>query len=234
MDITIYDHDKDNNLIVKDICFRYTFRENIPCEIYVYDIPEKMLDHLRKIAANELIVGGIMPIKKEIPIKDLKGHYVVLMGDEPAELLSAVSPGFRPSGLLLKPVGREVMEQLLEELSVELNDEKEKEDNFSFQVSSQEYIMPLHKILYFESRNKKIILRTKAQEIEFYDTLDRLSNELGENFIRIHKSFIVNLNNISMIHFSNRTVHFDDGTFIPLSRTCKAALAEEWNRRKGV
>ena len=75
-------------------------------------------------------------------------------------------------------------------------------------------------------------MRTKEQEIEFYDTLDRLTGELGGDYIRVHKSFIVNLNNVSMIHFANRTVHFTDGTFVPLSRTYKAALAEEWNRRK--
>lgn len=231
MDITIYDHDEKNNQIVKEICFRYTFRENIPCEIYLYDLLPKLLAHLKGVAANELLVVGIRPLKKELSPGDLGDHYLILMGDSPSELLCAVSPGLRPSGLLLKPVEKERMEELLSELMEELRKRKEDEDLFSFHIKSQEYILPRSKILYFESRNKKIILRTQAQEMEFYDTLDQLSQRLGDDFIRVHKSFIVNMNKVTMIHSSNRTVHFSDGSFVPISRTYKAELMEEWKRR---
>ena len=103
---------------------------------------------------------------------------------------------------------------------------------FSLKIRSQEYVLPQSKILFFESRNKKIVLRTSTQEIEFYDTLEHLQSVLNKDFIRIHKSFLVNISLVTMVHFSNMMVHFNGGVFVPVSRTYIAVLSEKWKQRK--
>ena len=107
-----------------------------------------------------------------------------------------------------------------------------RENMFSLKIRSQEYVLPQSKILFFESRNKKIVLRTSTQEIEFYDTLEHLQSVLNKDFIRIHKSFLVNISLVTMVHFSNMMVHFNGGVFVPVSRTYKAVLSEKWKQRK--
>ena len=233
MDIVIYDADTEHNRLIKDMCFRFTFQENMECEIHVFEAAGEVRQYMEQSQIKKLVMAGL-PVLKENKRTDIfDGHFVVLMGDSPVELMQAVTPGFRPYGLLLKPVAKELLEQLLFEMKEECEVEKKDEEMFFFKIKSQEYLVPKNRILFLESRSKKIVLRTDAQEIEFYDTLDHLSEELGTDFVRVHKSFLVNLSSVSMIHFSNKTVHFPDGTFVPVSRGCKETLEEEWKKRKG-
>lgn len=143
-----------------------------------------------------------------------------------------MSPSFRPAGLLVKPVKKEKLEHLLSEVWKEYKKAQTRENMFSLKIRSQEYVLPQSKILFFESRNKKIVLRTSTQEIEFYDTLEHLQSVLNKDFIRIHKSFLVNISLVTMVHFSNMMVHFNGGVFVPVSRTYKAVLSEKWKQRK--
>lgn len=126
----------------------------------------------------------------------------------------------------------EKLEHLLSEVWKEYKKAQTRENMFSLKIRSQEYVLPQSKILFFESRNKKIVLRTSTQEIEFYDTLEHLQSVLNKDFIRIHKSFLVNISLVTMVHFSNMMVHFNGGVFVPVSRTYKAVLSEKWKQRK--
>ena len=56
------------------------------------------------------------------------------MGETPVELMQAVSPSFRPSGLLMKPVEKEALEQLLREFILTGKEEKEEDSSFLFQL----------------------------------------------------------------------------------------------------
>ncbi len=232
MDIVIYDRDQKHNKDLEDLCFRYAFRENIDCEIVVIEVPMEMINHLKETELSEVIMAGIRMADDQFRnLNRADRHYIVLMGETPMELMQAVSPSFRPSGLLIKPVDRDSLEQLLREFILAKKEEKETEASFVFQVHSQEYRISLNDIFYFESRNKKIYVRTRHQEFSFYDTLEQLAERLGENFVRVHKSFLVNLSKVTMIHFANRTVHFPDETFVPISRTYKSNLSRIWKER---
>lgn len=232
MDVVIFDKDKENNNIVKNICFRYSFKQNIEWEIYVFEFEKEMKEYMEYSQFVKLILAGIECLKKDINWKKWKNNYIVLMGKSSAELVKYVSPGFRPAGLLLKPVKKEIVEELLYEIQQDCQEGKKEDDYFYFKIKSQEYMILKDNILFFESRNRKIILRSDKQEIEFYDTLERLENEFKPSFVRVHKSFLVNFSKISMIHFSYKTIHFTDGTYIPFSRTYKERLEIMWEKRK--
>ena len=181
---------------------------------------------------NELENSRQLSQKQADQLEKLKEQFVLVMGHTPEELLNLVSPSFRPAGLLVKPVKKEKLEHLLSEVWKEYKKAQTRENMFSLKIRSQEYVLPQSKILFFESRNKKIVLRTSTQEIEFYDTLEHLQSVLNKDFIRIHKSFLVNISLVTMVHFSNMMVHFNGGVFVPVSRTYKAVLSEKWKQRK--
>jgi DNA-binding LytR/AlgR family response regulator len=99
---------------------------------------------------------------------------------------------------------------------------------FRFTIQASSYSIAANQILFFEAANKKVRLRTKAQEFEFYDSLNSLEERLPPKFIRIHKSFIVNSERIINVDFVGMLVYFDDGSSAMISRTRKAALKDSW------
>ena len=87
-------------------------------------------------------------------------------------------------------------------------------------------IIGYRRINYFESREKKVFLCTDSEEFGFYDTLDELEKTLSEDFIRIHRSFLVNRQKIASVFISQGRVLLTDGSEVPLSRSYKPMLRD--------
>ena len=71
-------------------------------------------------------------------------------------------------------------------------------------------------IYYAESMTRKIHLYFKDQEIEYYEKMDELEKLLQGEFVRCHKSYLVNLRYVSRV--DGKKVTLIDGTEIPISR----------------
>ena len=67
---------------------------------------------------------------------------------------------------------------------------------------------------------------TKKTEFSFYDTLDNLTQTLPEQFIRCHKSFIVNKRFITCLSVSRGEIELEDGIILPLSRSYKQLVKD--------
>ena len=79
-------------------------------------------------------------------------------------------------------------------------------------------------ISFFEARNKKIYLNTGIKEYGFYDTMEHLEKELGDPFIRCHRSFLVNRGKIEKTVLAKNMLTLKDGYEIPVSRTYRTAM----------
>ncbi len=68
-------------------------------------------------------------------------------------------------------------------------------------------------IFFFETSGNihKVILHGKDRQIEFSGTIKELADTLGDNFVRCHRSFLVNKNNIKEVDVKNRMIHFTNG-----------------------
>ena len=68
-------------------------------------------------------------------------------------------------------------------------------------------------IFFFETSGNihKVILHAKDRQIEFISTIKELANTLDGNFVRCHRSFLVNKNNIKEIDAKNRIIYFTNG-----------------------
>ena len=68
-------------------------------------------------------------------------------------------------------------------------------------------------ILFFETSGNihKLILHAKDRQIEFSGTMKELSGTLGSDFVRCHRSFLVNKKNIREADAKNRIVYFTNG-----------------------
>lgn len=68
-------------------------------------------------------------------------------------------------------------------------------------------------IFFFETSINihKVILHAKDRQIEFLGTIKELANSLDDNFVRCHRSFLVNKSNIKEVDAKNRIIHFTNG-----------------------
>lgn len=74
----------------------------------------------------------------------------------------------------------------------------------------------LKDICYIESSNKKVIIHTKDSVIQGYGKMENYENELGENFYRCHRGYLVNMENITA--YCTDTIQVLNGDRILLAR----------------
>ena len=98
---------------------------------------------------------------------------------------------------LVKPVdeGRfaDVFRRAAEKLSVL---EKQRQRTLLVQYAGSSRVIPLENIRYVESRGHKLLLHLKEGTVEYYGKIGELEQELGGQFARIHKGYLVNLRHV--------------------------------------
>lgn len=81
-------------------------------------------------------------------------------------------------------------------------------------------------ILFFETSGNihKVILHAKDRQIEFCGTIKELANALGGDFVRCHRSFLVNKKNIKEADMKHRIIYFANGETCLMSTRMMKAL----------
>ena len=161
--------------------------------------------------------------------KSNKEMFIIILSDPGISPMIYIRPTILAGSLLLRPLDpKRVRDTMAEALRDYLRRLGSGESTGSFQVYTGEgrLLLPLRQILYFESRNKTIYVNTGVREYSFYDTLDHIGEQLGESFVRCHRSFLVAKNRIKKVRLSENTIVLDSDYEIPLSRSCKTAVKE--------
>lgn len=95
-----------------------------------------------------------------------------------------------------------------------------KEDSFFFVKSSgQQHKINFDDILFVESIKDYVNIKTEKQEYIVLDTLKSLENQLPENFIRVHRSYILNKLHIKSV--DSRMIILDNSLEIPIGESYK-------------
>lgn len=227
----IYISESDDNCFeqLKSICIGYLIQKNYEASVYRYaDVPVES-------AAIYMLIFNDDTEKVSMTVRNInKGSYIIVLIDSMEKITKAVTPGIAPSGVIIKPWRIDDVNTVLDEVYndfLRLNS-SDSLGNFVFRVKAKDYSIPYERILFFESRNKKIIIRTELQEIEFYGTLDSILEETPDCFIKIHKSFVINFIRLATADFGKMTVEFDEGTIVYMSRTYKAELKKRLDLRR--
>lgn len=90
---------------------------------------------------------------------------------------------------------------------------------YTIEAGGRKISIDYDEILFFETSSNihKVILHAKDRQIEFSGTLKVLANTLGGAFVRCHRSFLVNKNNIKEVDAKNRIIYFANGETCLLS-----------------
>lgn len=164
-----------------------------------------------------------------------KEAYLMVIASSEISPMSYMKPSIKAASLLLRPVSDDKMQEVLNEFLVDYIEKKEEEDPenvFSIETKGEVQYISYSKIYYFEARKRKLYLRTLTEEYPFVDTMDHLEQVLGEQFIRCHRSFIVNSRKIVGIALSDHIIRLTDELDVPLSRGYRSNIDKIIKSRK--
>jgi two-component system response regulator AlgR len=105
---------------------------------------------------------------------------------------------------LLKPIRKERLDTALQKASpvsrkqlTEVNkasDQKAVRSHISVHMRGRITLIPVHDIIYFIADNKYVTVRTAGEQHLIEESLVSLEEEFSEQFLRIHRSSLVNTN----------------------------------------
>lgn len=92
------------------------------------------------------------------------------------------------------------------------SESKKEEQRIKLKVNNQIRIFPMKEIMFFETTEvpHKINLHLTNSTVELYETLNNLEKQ-SEAFVRVHKSYLINKENIQAISRKNREVMMTNG-----------------------
>lgn len=105
----------------------------------------------------------------------------------------------------------------LTKVLADIREELQGEESFCFQVKGETIRVNRKEILYFESDKRQLRLVTEHEVHMFYGKLEETESELGEGFLRCHRSYLVNMAQIRK--YSGEEIVLQGEKIIPISRS---------------
>ena len=96
---------------------------------------------------------------------------------------------------LPKPISLENLESTVLRLFNDINENQS--DKQFIKIHNRNTIIRADSICYIEKDNMKLIFKSKDANYSVYSSFNKIQTELPSSFIRCHKSYIVNINNIT-------------------------------------
>lgn len=105
----------------------------------------------------------------------------------------------------------ELGHQARESLSVTKYEEMPKSNETVFVKVGDKYkAIPTEEISYFSAEHKTVYCHIKERKYPIRTSLKNIATRLDHNFIRVHRSYIVNVNMLKMVNFVEDTININD------------------------
>jgi len=222
--------------LIIDIAIKNKY--NIEIAVTTYS-PQDVLDYLDAEKEISIYVleavynlseyDGIQ-LAKTVREKD-RDSYIVFCTAHAEYIYKVMTGLIKPSGFLIKQgntVKVEELNNIIGDIYRDyLNFFAKNEDVLNINIGTEIYRISYNHIVYLESFQKKIYVHTDNQRIGYYDSLSSLEEKLGDNFVRCHKSYIINTDKVVRISFSDMKIEMSNGAEIDISRTFKNTLKEK-------
>lgn len=125
-------------------------------------------------------------------------------------------------------------QQLVERIGLSLaeinmrckKDKRQEKEYFTVQRMNETSYVAFDEILYFETSTKKHVLNLVTEEafIEFYGKLSEIEESLEDEFIRTHRSYLVNKRYIAGLSKKDNLIHLTNGATVLFSRNKKKRI----------
>ena len=154
---------------------------------------------------------------KELRNRNFYNIIIFITGEE-EEVFNSFD--VQPFHFLVKPVEdhklKSVLDNAIRELSRRKNTPIDKNNYINIQSGTSHIRVDLSSLIYAEVYNRKTILHMKKENIEYYGQLSALVKLVGEDFFRIHRSYLVNMRYVS--RYDRTTLRMINGDELSISR----------------
>jgi DNA-binding LytR/AlgR family response regulator len=214
----------DNDTNVKEILELFENFPNYFCAGVVKD-SQTAINHIVKLKPQLVIV--------QIPTKSNDNNtffktitesfqylecipYFIAMASTPDYALEAIQSGF--SDYIIEPLYLHELGKMLFKF------EKRNPPNIVTTICIKSYsdyqFVTLQDVIYLKADNNTTdIQMNNGKTVNAYKTLKHFESTLPFYFLRIHKSYIVNINHVSRIHFSKSKCYLNYNEILPFSLT---------------
>jgi DNA-binding LytR/AlgR family response regulator len=103
-----------------------------------------------------------------------------------------------------------VLPERLEETILRLLEDMKKSPQKFLRLNNNKTIINQDEIDYIKRNGMKLVICTKSREYEVYSSFNKIQACLPDNFVRCHKSFVANVNNIKDVETSKNKIKFND------------------------
>jgi len=184
-----------------------------------------------------LVIVGVLDAEKDgkrifelerLLIERNRDTYTLYWLHLPEDLVKIAGGCFRPSGFVVPTRQDEQFEALVLRVYSDYMRLTGTSDALSLTIQSGGTVsrLPVGEILYIEASDKKLNIWTKRQCLSVYERISELEQKLGSQFIRCHRSYLVNYTQIESVNFAEMVVILRNSERLPLSRTFKNVLKE--------
>ena len=164
------------------------FVKNNPTDVLLLDID------LKSSTSGLEIAEQIRKIDKSIYIIFVTGHFEFGM----------VAYKYKTFDFLQKPLTRERFEETILRLYSDIFGDKVK----YLKLDNDKTVIKENTIKFIKKDGMKVIFKTDTRDYETYSSFSKISEMLPYNFVRCHKSYIVNIDKIVDIDLSDNIITF--------------------------
>lgn len=130
---------------------------------------------------------------------------------------------------LLKPIGEikfaEVFDRAVSQVEKQRRDKREQ---VFIKTKTRNITLDRDSIYYVESRGKKVEIHTSNEVIEIYASMNELEEQLGGNFYRCHRGYLVNMAHIA--EYENDSISLGNGEKIFMAKERYSEFVKEYMR----
>lgn len=119
-----------------------------------------------------------------------------------------------------------IVDEKLEETILRLMEDIEQAPTKFIRLNNNKTIINENEINFIKKDGMKLVFCTNSRNYEVYSSFNKIQSCLPGNFVRCHKSFIVNIKNISDINYNKNTILFAPNNFCSIGAKYKNKILE--------
>lgn len=158
-----------------------------------------------------------------------RDHYVVYIVKNRQELEQILPLCARCAGVLVCPLEEQPIRQVFKPLFEDYHHMYQNETSddgqwINLKSAGKVHRIRLNDVIMIQSVDKMIEFHSSKQDIAVYGSMDNVKKMLTPAFLRCHRSYFVNTEQIQYVDFREMTIHLTDGSVAPLARSFKEAM----------
>lgn len=126
-------------------------------------------------------------------------------------------------------ISKPIVDERLEETVLRLMDDMTSENIHYIRLNNNRTAINANEVNYIKKDGMKLVFCTNNETYETYSSFSKFENCLPVNFIRCHKSFIVNINNVTKLKTSENILELKNNQTCALGAKYKNNFMEVFN-----